>query len=125
MLSLGTIVIGADDTQRAVAFWTTALGYEPTAFEGASNGFTLLTPPSGEGTKVAIQQADTPPTEHPRIHIDLLVADADEQQAETTRLLELGATAVEWDSYPSDADFVVLADTEGNRFCIINAAHGQ
>jgi hypothetical protein len=30
---------------------------------------------------------------------------------------------VAW-AYPSDPDFVVLADTEGNRFCVVNAGHG-
>jgi hypothetical protein len=29
---------------------------------------------------------------------------------------------VPWD-YSTDADFVVLADTEGNRFCIVDASH--
>ncbi len=31
---------------------------------------------------------------------------------------------MEWDTYPDDPDFVVLADTEGNRFCIVDASHG-
>jgi len=29
---------------------------------------------------------------------------------------------VPWD-YPDDPDFVVLADTEGNRFCVVDASH--
>ena len=37
---------------------------------------------------------------------------------EVDRLIALGATRVDWD-YPEDADFVVLADTEGNLFCVI------
>ena len=39
------------------------------------------------------------------------------------RLVTLGATRVDWDSYGDDPDFVVLADTEGNRFCIVDASH--
>jgi len=34
------------------------------------------------------------------------------------RLISLGATRAEWDYLPN-ADFVVLADTEGNLFCVI------
>ena len=34
------------------------------------------------------------------------------------QLRTLGAQRVEW-TYPEDADFVVLADTEGNLFCVI------
>ena len=36
------------------------------------------------------------------------------------RLLALGAERVDWDLYPEDADFVVLADPDGNRFCVID-----
>jgi hypothetical protein len=40
------------------------------------------------------------------------------------RLVGLGASQVAWDSYPADPDFVVLADPEGNLFCVIDLAHG-
>jgi hypothetical protein len=48
------------------------------------------------------------------------VADRDTSDLETEveRLIGLGATRAEW-TYPDDADFVVLADTEGNLFCVI------
>ena len=34
----------------------------------------------------------------------------------------LGATEVHWDKRPPDADYIILADPEGNRFCVIDAA---
>jgi hypothetical protein len=37
------------------------------------------------------------------------------------RLLALGASEVEWDRRAADADYVILADPEGNRFCVIDA----
>lgn len=40
-------------------------------------------------------------------------------ETEVDRLVALGATRVDW-VYPDDAEFVVLADTEGNLFCVIN-----
>jgi hypothetical protein len=46
--------------------------------------------------------------------------DAADQAAEVERLVSLGAERVDWDLYPEDPDFVVLADTEGNRFCVIS-----
>lgn len=124
MLRLGTVVIGADDVDRAVTFWSEALGYGPVYFDDAENGFTILVPPSGEGTRVAVQEAETPVQTHPRVHLDLIVDDAAEQRTEVDRLVRLGATRVDWDSYPADADFVVLADPEGNRFCVVDASHG-
>ena len=58
----------------------------------------------------------------PRIHLDLYAGDAEDQAAEVARLVGLGATEVDWDRYPENADFVVLADPEGNRFCIIDTS---
>jgi hypothetical protein len=46
--------------------------------------------------------------------------DAAEQEAEAARLVSLGASRVDWDKFPEDPDFIVLADTEGNRFCIVD-----
>ncbi len=54
------------------------------------------------------------------MHLDLWAADEAEQSAEIERLVSLGARRVDW-VYPDDADFVVLSDTEGNLFCVINA----
>jgi catechol 2,3-dioxygenase-like lactoylglutathione lyase family enzyme len=123
MVRLGTVVLGVDDVERAVSFWSSALGYRPVQFPEAEDGFTILVPPSGEGTRVALHRSVTPVQEHPRVHLDLVVADAEEQAAEAERLIGLGAARVRWD-YPTDPDFVVLADPEGNRFCVVDASHG-
>lgn len=55
----------------------------------------------------------------PRIHLDLYVAD---QTAEIARLSRLGACEVPWDGRTADAGYVIMEDTEGNRFCVIDAA---
>jgi catechol 2,3-dioxygenase-like lactoylglutathione lyase family enzyme len=123
MLRLGTIVMGADDIERAVTFWSNVLGYNPVEFPREVDGFTMLVPPAGEGTRVALHRSGVAPQTEPRVHLDLVVDDAAEQAAEVARLIELGAERVAWD-YPADPDFVVLADTEGNRFCIVDASHG-
>lgn len=119
-------MLGVDDIDRAVLFWSHVLGYEPVHFPDADddNGFTILRPPSGEGTRVALQRVETPPEEHPRVHLDLVVDSSAEQATEIERLLGLGASRVPWDLYPADPDFVVLADPEGNRFCVVDASHG-
>lgn len=123
MIRLGTVVVGADDVGRAVAFWASVLGYRPVAFDGADDDFTILVPPSGEGTRVAIHRSEAPVQERPRVHLDLIVDSADEQAVEVERLVRLGAERVAW-VYPDDPDFVVLADPEGNRFCVIDTSHG-
>ena len=40
-------------------------------------------------------------------------------------LVSIGAERVAWDSYPEDPDFVVLADPDGNRFCVVDLSHEQ
>jgi catechol 2,3-dioxygenase-like lactoylglutathione lyase family enzyme len=123
MLRLGTIVVGADDVHRAVAFWSAVLGYEVVTFPGSDDDFTIMVPPDRVGTRIAVNRSGTPVQEQPRVHVDLVVDSPAEQSSEIDRLMGLGATRVPWD-YPSDPDFVVLADTEGNRFCIVDASHG-
>jgi hypothetical protein len=51
----------------------------------------------------------------PRHHLDLYAENAG---AEVERLLTLGATRAAW-RYPPGADDVVLADPDGNTFCVI------
>ena len=55
-----------------------------------------------------------------RIHLDLLVDTTSEQESEIARLIGLGARQVDWDTYPSDPDFVVLADPDDNVFCLLS-----
>jgi catechol 2,3-dioxygenase-like lactoylglutathione lyase family enzyme len=124
MITVGVVVLGVRDVQRAGAFWTAALGYE-TRRDGFGGWATVLQPPDGAaGTRIALQTSETPPQDHPRLHLDLHVSDAAEQAAEADRLVALGGERVDWDSYPDDPDFVVLADPDGNRFCIVDLGHG-
>ena len=115
-------MLGADDVGRAVGFWADAFGYEVVTFPGADDEFTILVPPDRVGTRIALHRSVTSAQEQPRVHMDLVVDSKTEQASEIERLVGLGATRVAW-SYPSDPDFVVLADPEGNRFCIVDASH--
>jgi catechol 2,3-dioxygenase-like lactoylglutathione lyase family enzyme len=124
MLRIGTVVMGVDDLRRAVAFWTQALGYVPRRPLADGDDFTILVPAAGEGTHLALDVSETPVQDEPRVHLDLYAGDAADQAAEVERLVALGAVRVDWHRYPADPDFVVLADTEGNRFCVIDTSHG-
>jgi catechol 2,3-dioxygenase-like lactoylglutathione lyase family enzyme len=122
MLGFGVVVLGVGDVQRAQEFWCAALGYKVRE-DGFGGWAKVLIPPDGAGTSIALQTSRTPPEDHPRLHLDLHVADAAELKAEAARLVSLGASRVDWDSYPDDPDFVVLADPDGNRFCIVDLGH--
>ena len=120
MLSIGSTVLTVEDIGRAGDFWRAALGYvnrrEP------SDDWVVLDPPGKEhwaapGASLALSVTGYPQHYPPRIHLDLY---AEDQAAEVERLKGLGATEVQWDKRPADADYVILADPEGNRFCVID-----
>lgn len=116
MIRIGSIVIRVDDLQRQTEFWAAALNYVPR--EEESDDFVLLRPRDGIGPNVSLDMVRSTVHVPPRIHLDLY---ADDQAAEVKRLIALGATEVHWDKRPPDADYVILADPEGNRFCVIDA----
>jgi catechol 2,3-dioxygenase-like lactoylglutathione lyase family enzyme len=115
MLRVGSIVIRVDDLERQKAFWTAALGY--LAREGDDDTFALLYPEARDGPNVSLDRVRAALQIPPRIHLDLY---AEDQAAEFERLKGLGATEVHWDKRPADADYVIMADPEGNRFCVID-----
>ncbi|MGH3385341.1 MAG: VOC family protein [Nocardioidaceae bacterium] len=123
MLRIGTVVLGVEDMRRASAFWRAALGYVPRD-RLPDDDWVVLVPPDGAGTVLALGLSETPVQEHPRVHLDLYAGDAADQAAAVDRLVAFGAERVDWDLYPDDADFIVLADTEGNRFCVIDTGRG-
>ena len=122
MLSVQFFVLGTTDMERAIDFWTRALGYV-VSYGGPEDRWTELVPATGPGAALALQFSETPVQEHPRVHLDLSAADAAEQASEADRLISLGARRVDWDLYPADPDFVVLADPDGNRFCVVDLSH--
>jgi catechol 2,3-dioxygenase-like lactoylglutathione lyase family enzyme len=121
MLTFGVVVLSVADRQRAAEFWSAALGYQ--VREGYGGWARVLASPDGTGPVIALQTSDEPPERHPRLHFDLHVTGVPKQEAEAARLVSLGASRVDWDLYPDDPDFIVLADPDGNRFCIVDLAH--
>jgi len=114
---IGSIVLRVDDLERQAAFWQAALGY--VRREGDDDDWALLYPPDGAGPSLGLDKHHSELKIPPRLHLDLY---ADDQAAEVDRLLGLGATEVHWDKRPPDADYVILADPEGNRFCVVDVS---
>jgi len=108
MLEIGSIVLKVSNLDQAAAFWSAALGYV-----AQSENPAFLAPERARGPRLHLDDKD-------RTHLDLWAADEEDQLAEVERLISLGADRVDWE-YPDDADFVVLADPEGNLFCVIDA----
>lgn len=116
MIRVGSIVIRVDDLARQKEFWTAALDY--VARDEMSDDFALLSPRDGAGPNISLDQVRSTVHVPPRIHLDLY---AEDQAAEVRRLTALGATEIHWDKRPADADYIIMADPEGNRFCVVDA----
>jgi hypothetical protein len=94
-------------------FWQEALHYAPR--EPPVEGWAVLRDPAGRSTNVSLQGGRPPRSDKSRLHFDLYTAD---REAEVQRLLSLGATLHPRTVEP-DEDFTVLADPDGNLFCVV------
>jgi predicted enzyme related to lactoylglutathione lyase len=112
MIEIGAIVWGVRDLHRSIKFWSEALNYKLSREPDVD--FAILIPEEGEGIQLSLNAAvsSVKPRRH---HIDLFTHD---QTMEVERLLNLGATRVNW-NYEHEADYVVLADPDGNTFCVV------
>ena len=109
------ICIDAHDIEALSAWWSQALGWpaEPTG-----DGDMVLRAPAGPNWLfLAVPDAKLVKN---RIHFDFTPQD---QQAEVDRLIELGARYV--DIGQGEQTWVVLADPEGNEFCVLAADSPQ
>jgi catechol 2,3-dioxygenase-like lactoylglutathione lyase family enzyme len=115
VLRIGSFVWGVRDLQRAVEFWSAALDFE--LREAPNDDWAVLVPHDRSGLQFALQVVNSDRAR--RHHLDLY---ADDQDGEAQRLVGLGATRVlDWD-YEDDADYIVLTDPDGNRFCVVQRA---
>lgn len=116
-LVVGAIVVNTNDMERAIAFWTEALGFVVSQRE---TDFVVLRSPDGTWPRLSLQVTNEPKLALNRLHLDLFTKD---QKGEVARLQSLGAKRLHW-NYPADPDFVVMADPDGNEFCVIQTDKG-
>lgn len=107
------LIIDCTDPDALAPFWTELLGY--TVVERDDAGVALQGAPGAGPTLLLIRDPD-PKTVKNRLHLDVNATDRD-QDVELERILALGATPV--DIGQGDPTWVVLADPEGNEFCLL------
>lgn len=111
---LENIVFDAIDPQTLGRFWETALGTE-TLTDKTDAFETRLVVPEGPALDLCFQRVPEPPVEPQRFHLDL--QGAQQQQQVVERLLALGADHA--DIGQGQVPWVVLADPEGNPYCVM------
>ena len=109
--------LDVQDVSLMSSFWSEALGYRSRRLTGWE---IKLLPPDGAAEtalSLLLQQIAGPKTTKNRAHPDLITLEGD-VDAEVDRLIGLGAKRVDV-GQNGDEPFVVLADPEGNEFCLI------
>ncbi len=117
-LYIGSTVVNVTDVEKGIAFWTQALGYK---VRSADDTFAVLTDPERYWSNLSLQLTDKPKQGVNRLHLDLYT---NQQEAEVARLEQLGAICIPW-NYGPEVDFVVMADPDGNEFCVIQTDRPQ
>ncbi|MFU8850152.1 VOC family protein [Micromonospora sp. SL1-18] len=105
------LTIDAHDPSRLAAWWAEALGYQVISEKPDE---VEIRRASGELPGIVFVPVTAPKGGKNRLHIDLRPAD---QEAEVERLVDMGARPVDIDQ--GDVRWTVLADPEGNEFCVL------
>ncbi|MER5372983.1 VOC family protein [Streptomyces sp. NPDC002553] len=114
------VIVKALDPSAVGRFWAEALGwsaYSPgvTTYVGPAGGLVWPDPVVVGIDVVPVPEAKT--TAKNRVHLDLATTSAAHQAELVARLRSLGATPV--DVGQGDVPWTVLADPEGNEFCVL------
>lgn len=106
------IVIDCDNPEVVASFWSQALGLP---VKGPENGEWWIEP-GGESPDILFLHVPDVKSVKNRVHLDLRPQD---QAAEVERLIALGARRI--DIGQGEVSWVVMADPEGNEFCVLRA----
>lgn len=109
-----SVVIDALDPAKLAEFWAAVLGWS--VIEADDDGISLGVE-DGPFRVDLLQIPDGAKVVKNRLHLDVSATDRD-QDAELERLLALGASRVDI-GQASDVSWYVLADPEGNEFCLL------
>ncbi|MFD5813070.1 VOC family protein [Streptomyces sp. NPDC127038] len=106
-------------------FWSGVLGWGPAGApydHGAADGGVVIVPPDGAGFRIRFLPSQEPKSGRNRAHFDLTSASPEAQRQTVARALELGGEHFDVGQRPEEGH-VVLADPDGNEFCVIEAGN--
>ena len=113
-MPIGAISMDAAYAPRMADFWSAATGWPMTKRDEYSSLF------PGQGPIIAMGPPVAPKQGKNRVHIDVRPEPGGDTGAEAERLITLGATRVDIGQH--DVPWIVLADPEGNEFCVLSPA---
>jgi hypothetical protein len=112
--AVAAMVVDAADPPALARFWSQAAGWPPV---GSGERSSLLRSVSGQGPYLEFVTVQEPKRVKNRLHLDVAPYPGEDHAAEVARLRALGATPT--DVGQRGVAWVVMADPEGNEFCVI------
>lgn len=109
-----SMVVDATDPTRLASFWAQALGWSIAYQEADEIAIEAPDDPGDHVPAIVFVRVAGSKTRKNRLHVDL---NPDDQTVEVERLAALGASPV--DVGQRNVGWVVLADPEGNEFCVL------
>src|SRR5262249_47749456 len=111
---IAAVVVDCAHPRAMARFWDEAMDW---TLREATDDHALLRSAKGVGPYLEFLRTADAKTVWNRVHLDLKPYPGDDQAAEVARLRALGATDV--DIGQGDVPWKVLADPEGNDFCVL------
>lgn len=111
------VTFDCHDPKVVAAFWSAVTGYAAEEVASPGNPYWVATPPDQAWPRLVFVLVPERKERKNRVHLDVLPVD-DDQSKELERLLALGATVVDDRRDLDPGGWVVLADPEGNEFCL-------
>lgn len=107
------VVLDCRDPVSLAPFWARALGYRQSSF---NEPYLTLVPDEPGQPELLLQRVPEPKAGKNRMHLDFRISNLEEERQ---RLLALGATQLSEEIAEDGFWWYVLADPEGNEFCVI------
>ena len=117
--SILNITFDCADARAQALFWAAVTGWTAEESDATPGHVEYAVVPPGESTpRLYLTTVPEPRTAKNRTHLDL-IPPGDDPQAELARLLGLGASVT--GGQPPGVSWLILADPEGNEFCLEGA----
>jgi len=124
-----TLVVDCHDVRAQAAWWAEAMDWTlihesdqqcVIVPSWADDAYVEQTPWETVGPGIVFVPVSVGKASKNRLHLDLAPHVSQDREAEVARLLRLGARLVDV-GQPADAGWTVLADPEGNEFCVLSS----
>lgn len=113
-----SITVDARNPYTQAQFWAAALGFveDPRYPNAPEDPEALIIDPQAHHPRLLFMSVPEPKAVKNRLHLDLQPHDG--REAAVARLQELGARVIDDRRQPDGPGWVVMADPEGNEFCV-------